>query len=87
MIQEALTLRVELKLLATYRRYLPPEGTGNSCVVEVSRGTPVAGLLAQFDVPRRRGSSVVLVNGRDAALDRALEDGDVVTVFPAMAGG
>ncbi|MFW6115998.1 MAG: MoaD/ThiS family protein [Chloroflexota bacterium] len=81
------SVRVELKLLAAYRRYLPCETAGNSCIVEVPSGTPVIDLLASFDVPGKHDASVVLINGRDAAVDRVLEDGDVVTVFPAMAGG
>ena len=43
-------------------------------------------LLAQFDLPADE-SKVVLVNGRDADPEQILEDGDVVSVFPAMAGG
>lgn len=80
-------MRVVLKLFATYRRYLPPQCTGSACEVEVPTGTPVIDLLAQFHVPREPGASVILVNGRTAPPDRALQEDDVVAVFPAMAGG
>ncbi len=80
-------MRVVLKLFATYRRYLPRECTGSACEVEVPIGLPVIDLLAQFDVPREPGASVILINGRAAPPDRALQEDDVVAVFPAMAGG
>lgn len=80
-------VRVELKLLAAYRRYLPPGSTGSSGIVDVRPGTPVTDLLDRFDVPAGQNASVVLINGRDAPPDQALQEGDVVAVFPAMAGG
>lgn len=44
------------------------------------------------DVTRRLGipgdlTRVVLVNGRDAAPDARLAPGDVLTIFPPLAGG
>ncbi len=79
-------MNVQLKLFATLRQYLPPGSRGNSCEVEVPAGTRVSDLLARFGVPTG-GSLVILVNGRDADPHRALEEGDVVSVFLAMAGG
>jgi sulfur carrier protein ThiS len=54
--------------------------------VEVPADTQVGNLLAQFGVPEKE-SMVILVNGRDSVPDRILQDGDVVAVFPAIAGG
>lgn len=86
-VREAAPVRVELKLFATYRRYLPPHSTGNACHVTVPAGTPVIDLLTELGVPSQRGVSVVLINGHDASPDRVVEEGDVVAVFPALAGG
>jgi molybdopterin converting factor small subunit len=44
-------------------------------------------LLVQFSVPADDGASVILINGRSTGSEQILEDGDIVAVFPAMAGG
>lgn len=80
-------MRIVLKLFATYGDYLPSESTGNACEVEVPAETVVIDLLNRFDVPREPGTSVILINGRAAPPDQPLREGDVVAVFPAMAGG
>ena len=79
-------MKVRLKLFATFRRYLPTGTQGGACDVEVPDGTQVSDLLSRFGVPDKE-SLMILVNGRDAGPDRILQDGDVVAVFPAVAGG
>ncbi len=80
-------MRVRLKLFATYRRYLPPGCTGNACDVDVPAGTPAIDLMTQFGVPNEPGDSVILVNGHHVPSDQVLKEGDVVAIFPALAGG
>ncbi|MGD2156049.1 MAG: MoaD/ThiS family protein [Anaerolineales bacterium] len=79
-------VKVSLKLIATYRQLLPSGVKGNIIEVEIPPGTQVGGLLGRFDVPLD-AASVVLVNGVGVELDYELESGDVVSAFPAMAGG
>jgi molybdopterin converting factor small subunit len=79
-------MKVQLRLFATFRSYLPAGTRGSAVDVEVPAGTHVRELLARFDVPEK-GSMMLLVNGRGADLSQVLEDNDVVAVFPAMAGG
>jgi molybdopterin converting factor small subunit len=64
-------MKVRLKLFATFRRYLPPGTQGSA---------------RDMEVPEKE-SLVILVNGRDAGPDRVLQEGDVVAVFPTLAGG
>jgi molybdopterin converting factor small subunit len=80
-------MKVRLKLFATYRRHLPPGTQGCACDLAVPAKTRVVDLLSRFDIPTDDGASAVLVNGRSADAERPLEDGDVVAVFPALAGG
>ena len=87
MRQEAPTVRITLKLFATYRQYLPPGSVGNACGVDVPTGTPVIELLTRFDIPYESGASVILVNGRGVPPEQVLKAGDVLAVFPALAGG
>ena len=79
-------MKVRVKFLATYRKYLPAGVQGGACDVDVSPGILVSDLLSGLDVPAKE-SMVILVNGRDAGLDHILKDNDVVAIFPAMAGG
>jgi len=78
-------VRIQIKLLATYRQYLPLDSTGSSYDVEVPPGTRVDDLLLQLPVPS--DGSVVLVNGRGPQPGQVLQEGDVVCLFPAIAGG
>jgi len=79
-------MKVRLKLFATFRRHLPTGTQGSACDVEVPDGTKVSDLLSRFGVPDKE-SLMILVNGRDAGPDRVLRDGDIVAIFPAVAGG
>ncbi len=79
-------MKVSIKLLATYRKYLPPGSKGNVYKTEVPAGTRAIDLLAQFDVSPD-ATSVVLVNGRTPDQNYILAEGDVVCAFPAVGGG
>ena len=79
-------MKVQVKLFATYRNYLPP-GTVDSAVdVQVPAGTRVGDLLRQFGLPQNE-SRVILVNGLGAQEDQVLGENDVIAAFPNMAGG
>lgn len=80
-------VKVCVKLLATYRKLLPPEATDYKFEVEISAGTTVAELMSRYGVPLD-AESVFLVNGiTPKSLDQVLADGDVVAAFSAIAGG
>ncbi len=78
-------MKVQMKLLVTYRVYLPPECTGSTHELEVSEEETAVSLLTQFNVPVEE--SVVLVNGRTPDNGELLQEGDVVCAFPISAGG
>ncbi len=81
------TVKVHVKLLATYRKLLPPEAKSNTFEVEVEPGTTVAELMSRYGVPLSE-ETVFLVNGlTPKSLDQPLEDGDVIAAFSAIAGG
>ncbi len=79
-------MKVSVKLLATYRKYLPPATQGNTCEVNISSGLSPKDLLIQFDIPLG-AASVVLVNGRMPDPNYRVVEGDVVCAFPAEGGG
>ena len=79
-------MKITLKLIATYREYLPLEAKGGVYEMEISVGVTATALLAQFGVPLG-DASVVLVNGRTPDPDYTLQEGDAVAAFPAVGGG
>lgn len=80
-------MRVTLRLFANLREYLPP-GEREETVVDLPDGAPVQELLDRFRLPPPL-TQLVLVNGVNVGRDhsRVLVDGDVVSIFPPVAGG
>jgi len=77
-------MKVQLKLIASYRDYLPPENEGRA-EVDVPEGTTAVALLNDFGVPIEE--TVILVDGRSPNPGEILEEGNVVFAFHATAGG
>ena len=81
-------MRVTVKLFATFRRYLPETSQAGRCEIDLPVGAQVAEALAASGLPGSAcQAAVILLNGRTAHLDQVLQPDDVVTAFPAMAGG
>jgi sulfur-carrier protein len=79
-------VRVEVRLFATLARYLPEDNDAGVACLEVGAGSTVADVARALGIPFEL-SRIVLVNGRDAPDHQALAAGDVVTLFPPLAGG
>ncbi|MBO9371587.1 MAG: MoaD/ThiS family protein [Chloroflexi bacterium] len=78
-------MKIHIKLLANYQKYLPPDCSSSSYEAEVPPDVRVEDVLAQLPVPLEE--SVVLVNGRTPQPGQALQEGDVLCLFPAIGGG
>ena len=78
-------MRVEVRLFAILARYLPNDHAG-ATFLDVADGNTVADVARSLGIPDDL-SRIVLVNGRDAGEDWRLADGDVITLFPPLAGG
>ena len=79
-------MRIEVDLFATLARYLPQGSIGNRATVDIPDGTTVKELLGLLQIPDEV-SAVTLVNGQDVAPGQMLRPGDVVAMFPPLAGG
>jgi sulfur carrier protein ThiS len=77
---------IRVKLIATYRDYLPPEAENGVAELDVPEGMTVREAVARFDIPMD-DSSVIVLNGLTVPLDTPLSAGDMVTAFSAIAGG
>jgi sulfur carrier protein ThiS len=80
-------VRIAVRLLASYRQYLPPDHDEEAgYLYQVADGTRVGDVLAALPIPPG-GFHTFLVNGRHAARDQVLQEGDLLSVFPAAGGG
>jgi sulfur carrier protein ThiS len=79
-------VKVEVQLFATLAPFLPPGGRHGSASLDVPDDSRVRDVLARLGIPSDL-ERVVLVNGGDALPERHLCPGDIVTVFPPLAGG
>jgi sulfur carrier protein ThiS len=84
-------MRITLKLYATLTDYLPAEARRDNLVtLDVDGAATIASVIAPFQIPPRL-VHLVLVNGlfvppaeRTA---RTFRDGDVLAIWPPIAGG
>jgi sulfur carrier protein ThiS len=84
-------MRITFKLYASLTEYLPPErGTGNQVSLDVPAGATIATVVAPFNLPMKL-VHLVLINGvfvpPQARATRELVEGDVLAIWPPIAGG
>lgn len=79
-------MKVEVHLTATLRAYLPAGTPGDAVVLDVPEGTTVDQVVHSLKIPPGV-ERLTVVNGRDASPDQELAEGDVVSLFPPLAGG
>jgi molybdopterin converting factor small subunit len=79
-------VKVAVRLTATLRAYLPPGTRGDSVVLDVPDGTTVDQVVHSLRIPSEL-ERLTVVNGLDATPDQGLVEGDVLSVFPPLAGG
>jgi sulfur carrier protein ThiS len=85
-------MNVRVKLFATLSDYLPPaeERTGNEVALDVPDATTVAQVIERFHLPQKL-VHLVLINGHfvppPSRADHALAEGDVLAIWPPVAGG
>jgi len=79
-------MEIEVKLFATLRDYLPKGSNRFSCKLEVDSQTRVQDILLKLKIPEEM-PKIILVNGIHGKQDQILEEGDVLSIFPPVAGG
>jgi len=84
-------MKVEVRLFAGLRDVLPDAPRGRASL-DLEEGASLWGLLDRLEIEPRM-AQMVLVNGVQTSRDRAsreahrLGEGDVVAIFPPVAGG
>jgi molybdopterin converting factor small subunit len=79
-------MEIEVKLFATLRDYLPPGSSRFSCRLEIAEVTSIEEVLKRLSIPEDT-PKIILVNGIHAGKGDILKEGDVLSVFPPVAGG
>ena len=74
-------MKVEVRLFAGFRK-----GRFDKQTTELPEGASLRDLVRQLEIPEEE-VALPLINGRYGDLDRRLADSDVVSMFPAVAGG
>lgn len=84
-------MQITFKLYATLGDYLPPDKRqGNLMPMEVAPEATIAQIIEPFNMPPRL-VHLVLVNGvyiqPEERAKRTLQEGDVLAIWPPVAGG
>jgi molybdopterin converting factor small subunit len=79
-------VKIEVQLFATLAAYRPAAPAGNGVALDVEPGTTVAQVVEQLRIPADV-EYLTVVNGHDAPAGQVLADGDVLSMFPPLAGG
>lgn len=80
-------MQINLKLFATLRKKLPPGSSRGKATLDLADTVTINDLIQHLDIPIEL-AQMVLVNGEQTReFERALADGDQVSIFPPVAGG
>ena len=83
-------MQITLKLYAMLTDYLPEQAVRNEASLELSEGSSVAEIVQQLKLPKNL-VHLTLVNGSYIAPEQfaetVLNDGDVLAIWPPVAGG
>jgi len=79
-------MKVEVKLFANFREFLPPGTKEYSVFLEVEEGTSIGQVLEILKISETI-PMLTLVNGMHQKFEDPLHSGDVLSLFPPVAGG
>jgi len=82
-------IKMHLELFASLMRLLPPGASRHKREIKVAPGTSVQDVIDEYRIPLEL-AHIVLVNGVFVCEDRSshiLEAGDVLSIWPPVAGG
>ena len=78
-------MRIELRLFATLRRFVPT-AEGDALFVDIPEGGTAGDVIAKVGVNAAE-VHILMVNGRSSPFGQILAEGDRVGLFPAIGGG
>jgi len=79
-------MKIEVKLFAHFRDFLPEGSDRFSCTMTLNSSKTIGDVLQRLKLPEN-SPKIILLNGIHAKETDPLKDGDVLSVFPPVAGG
>lgn len=79
-------MKVEIRVFATLRRYLPELGIGEARIMEIEPGTSMGDIQEAIGLPADE-VKIIMCNNLNVEPDVIAQDGDRITYIPAVAGG
>lgn len=84
-------MEIELKLFMMFKKYGPPDQIDGRSRMQVAPGTHFVDVLKKIGMPVEE-DKIIVINGishkqGDAVNSIELKDGDIVAIFPPIAGG
>ncbi len=80
-------MTVEVRLFASLRKYLP-SGSGRASVnIDIHDGASIVDILTKLGIPTESRLMTLVDGVHERDLDRQLEDGCTLSIFPPIAGG
>jgi sulfur-carrier protein len=73
---------ITLKCFATLSSYQPPDGG----LMDISNGETVGDIVDRLGIPKET-VALIFINSRHCKFDTAVNDGDMVGLFPLIGGG
>ena len=77
---------IEVRLFSLLSKYLPDDATGRSVRLTVPDGATVSQVMEQMGVPMGL-TKLIFIDSVHSKPDTVLHDGNVLSVFPPIAGG
>lgn len=90
MVPHSDTIRITLKLFALLSGYLPDGATRNQVELSVSSDSTPASIMSSLHLPAKLCALVILNGSFVPMADRStrhLAEGDVLAIWPPIAGG
>ena len=78
-------MKIKIQLFANFRDYLPKRSL-KSCELEVDYPSSVADVIKQLRIPSDH-RKIILINGIPSKETDLLKEGDILSIFPPVAGG
>ena len=79
-------MNVHVALYAGLSRYLPPGAQNRKGTIDAPDGATVLDVKRQLGMPDDL-PGILLLNGKQAAPDTVMREGDTLAIFPPLAGG
>lgn len=77
------SLSVTIKFFADFRKFGP-----DKAIISIPQGSKIQYILEKYKIPKTRAKIIILVNGLPhKKAEYEVNDGDIIAIFPPIAGG